>query len=143
MNKDKEKSFFSSGYSILIYIILAILLLTMTFKSQIIILSYGEDYSMRLEYTVYGYCIRASAALKATEPAVYNEVYIGNSFKSSILKAVEQMEKLDGDEQTVRIMSHGFPKNNQKLELEIKQYLEETGRKVEIISNIDLTTKKT
>ena len=62
------------------------------------------------------------------------------NLEESILKAVEQMEKLDGEEQTVRIMSHGFPRNNEKLELEIKGFLEESGRKVEIIADIDLSS---
>ncbi len=133
----KILSFFDSRRYI-VYIALGVLLLSMTFKSQVVILSYGDEYSLRMEYTVYGYCIRASAGLKATEPAVYNEVYVGNSMSTSILKAVSQLEKLGGEGGTVRIMTTGFPKNNDKLELEIQKLLVDSGRNAEIIDDIKI-----
>lgn len=118
----------------IVYAILGVILISMTFKAQIIIISYDNDYSMRMEYTVYGYCIRASAALKSTEKAVSNEVYIGDSIDKSVLKAVEQMEKLGGEGKTVKIMSTGFPKNNDKLEARLVEIVQNSGRKAEVLS---------
>lgn len=125
---------FILGKKYLIYVVFGALLISMSFKSQIIILSYGDEYSLRMEYTVYGYCIRASAALKAAEPAVYNEMYLGGSIKSTVLKAVEQLEKLGGEGTTVKIMSYGFPRNNEKLELQLIEFLKENGKSAEVLS---------
>lgn len=124
-----------------IYGILGALLISMTFKSQIIILSYTDNYSLRMEYTVYGYCIRASAALKATEPAVYNEMYFFNSLEDSILKASKQLQKLGGEGDTVKVMSTGFPRDNEKLEQKIISFLQENGINAEVLQTSENTLK--
>ncbi len=117
----------------LLFGLLGALLISMTLKTQVVILTYGDDYSMRMEYTLYGYCVRASAALKATEPAVQNEIYFGNSFETSVMKAVRQMENLNGEKDTVGIMVTGYPRNTEKLELQLKDVIEQSGREVEIL----------
>ncbi len=122
----------------IIMAILGVLILAMTFKSQVVVVKYGDNYAMRLEHTVFGYCIRASASLKETEPAVQNEIYIGNSFNVAAQKAVKQMSLLSDSEQTVEIMVSGFPKNSQKLEKQIQSHLESLGYNVEII-DVSLT----
>ncbi len=116
-----------------VMVVLCIVLIVLTLKTQVLVVKYGDDYAMRMEYTMFGYCIRASASLKATEPAIQNEVYLGDSINSSILKAVEQMKLLSENEQVVGIMSSGFPKNNDKLEQSVKQYLESNDYEVEIL----------
>lgn len=121
-----------------IMVILCIILIVLTLKTQVLVVKYGDDYAMRLEYTMFGYCIRASASLKATEPAIQNAVYLGDSINSSVLKAVEQMKLLSEEEQVVGIMSSGFPKNNDKLEQSVKQYLESNEHKVEVL-DVSLT----
>ena len=132
------------GKRYIIYIVLGIILFSMAFKSQVIILAYGDDYSLRMEYTVYGFCIRVSPGLKAAEPAVYNEVYIGKSMKNSVLSAVEQLEILSEKENpteknnVVRLKATGFPRDNDKLEQELKQILENSGRKVELFDEIEI-----
>lgn len=113
--------------------ILGALLISMTLKTQVVILTYGDNYSLRMEYTIYGYCIRASAALKETEPAVSGAMYIGNSMDASILKAVEQMEKLTEEKCEVGIFSSGYPRNNDKIEQHLKTILEESGRTVKLL----------
>ena len=118
----------------LLFGLLGALLITMTLKTQVVILTYGEEYSMRMEYTLYGYCIRASAGLKATEPAVQNEVYIGNSVESSVMKAVRQMEHSNGEKDTVGIMVTGYPRNTEKLEAQLIQIIEESGRTAQSLS---------
>lgn len=122
----------------IIMAILGVLILAMTFKSQVVVVKYGDNYAMRLEHTVFGYCIRASASLKETEPAVQNEIYIGNSFNVAAQKAVKQMSLLSDSEQTVEMMVSGFPKNSQKLEKQIQSHLESLGYNVEII-DVSLT----
>lgn len=119
----------------LVYIFMGIILFTMVFKSQVVILTYGEEYTVRLEYTMYGYCIRAAADKKAAEPVVYNDFYIGSSISNSVKKAVTQLENLSDTDETVMIKAMGFPRNNEKLEAEIKHILEETGRTVELLDN--------
>ena len=114
---------------------MGIILFTMVFKSQVVILTYGEEYTVRLEYTMYGYCIRAAADKKAAEPVVYNDFYIGSSISNSVKKAVTQLENLSDTDETVMIKAMGFPRNNEKLEAEIKHILEETGRTVELLDN--------
>ena len=122
----------------IIMTILGVLILAMTFKSQVVVIKYGDDYAMRLEHTVFGYCIRASASLKDTEPAVQNEIYIGNSFNEATQKAAYQMKKLSSTEQTVGIMVSGFPRNTEKLEKQIQSHLQSLGYDVEIL-DISLT----
>lgn len=122
-----------SEHKILLFGALGVLLITMTMKTQVVILAYGNDYALRMEYTVYGYCIRASASKKAADPAIQNEIYIGNSVESSVLKAVRQLEKLDDEKQVVKLMSTGIPKNNDKLELQLKEHLESFDYDVEIL----------
>lgn len=107
--------------------ILCALLISMTIKTQVVIVTYGDDYTLKLEYTVYGYCVRASAARKATEPAVYNEMYFGNSIDNSVLKAVKQMEILADEKQNVGIQAMGVPKNTDKLEEHLISLLTEKG----------------
>lgn len=113
--------------------ILAAVLLSMTLKTQVVILTYGDDYSVRMEYTLYGYCIRASAALKAAEPAIYSETYIGNSIDKSVLKVAGQMEKLTSEKLEFRVLAMGYPKNTDKLEAHLKELIEQSGRKAEIL----------
>lgn len=110
-----------------IIVLLGILLISLTLKTQAVIITYGGDYSVRLEYTLYGYCIRASAGLKAAEPAISGEIYIGNSIDASVLKAVKQMEKLGGNGLEVGVFTSGYPRNNQKLETSIIEMLKENG----------------
>jgi len=117
-----------------IMVILSIILIVLTLKTQVVIVKYGDNYAMRMEYTMLGKCIRASASLKATEPAVQRAVYIGGSFNETILEAVKQMRDLSGTEQTVGIMSSGYPRDNERLEQSIKEHLESNGHKVEILN---------
>lgn len=112
----------------LLFGLLGALLITMTLKTQVVILTYSDEYSMRMEYTLYGYCIRASVGLEATEPAVQNEVYIGNSIESSVMKAIRQMELLNGEKDTVGVMVTGYPRNTEKLEAQLIKIIEESGR---------------
>ena len=58
----KFKDFLGDKKKYLLAGILGVLLLSMTLKTQAVIITYGDDYSLRMEYTLYGYCIRASAA---------------------------------------------------------------------------------
>ena len=123
---------------------LCLLLFSMTMKTQVVILKYSNDYSMRMEYSIYGYCVRASAALKATEPAVQNVVYFGKDMKSTVTEAVNQMKILAGEENEVGLMTSGYPRNNNKLEKELKKHLENKGYDVEIleVSLSDILNKK-
>jgi len=135
---------FISDKKYLFMAILCVLLFSFTMKTQVVILKYGDDYSMRMEYSLYGYCVRASAALKATEPAVHNTVYFWKGMKSSVGEAVSQMEQLADTKQKVGLMTSGYPKNNQKLEKELQKYLSEMGYEVEIleVSISDILNKK-
>lgn len=126
------------GKRYLIYIVLGVLLFTMVFNTQFVILSYG-DCTIHMEYTLYGYCIGVSVTEGDAESVVYNEVYIGNSYSKAVSKAVTQLEALSDTKEVVKLKVMGFPRNNEKLENNLKQFLEETGRTVEIYD----TSKKT
>ena len=115
--------------------ILGALLISMTLKTQAVVLTYGDNYSLKMEYTVYGFCIRASAALKETEPAVSGAVYIGSSIDASINKAVEQLEKLTDEKHEIGLFASGYPRNNEKLEQHLKTMLEESGRTVKLLND--------
>ena len=123
---------------------LCVLLFSMTMKTQVVILKYGDEYSMRMEYSLYGYCVRASAALKATEPAVQNVIYFGKGMKTTVAEAVNQMELLADSKQKVGIMTSGYPRNNKKLEKQLEKHLNDLGYDVEIleVSFSDLLNKK-
>lgn len=123
---------------------LCVLLFSMTMKTQVVILKYGDEYSMRMEYSLYGYCVRASAALKATEPAVQNVIYFGKGMKPTVAEAVNQMELLADSKQKVGIMTSGYPRNNKKLEKQLEKHLNDLGYDVEIleVSFSDLLNKK-
>ncbi len=124
---------FISSKKYLIMGVLGAVLLALTLKTQVIIIKYGNNYSMRMEYSVFGYCLRASAALKATEPAVQGAIYVGGSIDSTVQQAVKQMSLIDNTKQTVGIMSSGYPKNNDELEQHLKKILENNGETVEIL----------
>ena len=113
--------------------IIGALLISMTLKTQTVVLTYGDDYSLRMEYTLYGYCVRASAAMKKAEPAVSGTLYFGNSIDTSVLKAVEQLEKLAEEKCDVGIFVSGYTRDNEKLEQHLKTVLEETDRTVKIL----------
>lgn len=113
--------------------LVGVLLITMTFKTQSVIIKYSDDYAVKMDYTIYGYCIRARATLKAAEPAVYGDIYFGSSFNVSALKAVNQLEKLTDERHVVGVLVTGFPRDAQKLEKSIKEYLESNNKAVEII----------
>jgi len=130
MNKFSD---FLSEKKYFIMVIICIILLLLTLKTQVVVVKYGDDYAMRMEYTMLGYCIRASASLKATEPAIQNAVYIGGSINETVLEAVEQMKLLSDTPQTVGILSSGYPRNNDKIEVSVKEYLEQNGHQVEIL----------
>ncbi len=130
MNKIRD---FVNDKKYIIICIIGVVLISMTLKTQVIVLSYGDKYSLRMEYTLYGYCIRVSAGLKETEPAVSGAMYIGNSIDTSVIKAVEQMEKLTDEKYEVGVFVSGYPRNNQKLEQHLKTLLEETGRNVAVL----------
>ncbi len=126
LNFISEKKYF-------IMAVFCVLLFSMTMKTQVVILKYGDDYSMRMEYSLYGYCVRASAALKATEPAVQNVVYFGKGMKTTVAEAVNQMKLLAGEEKEVGLMTSGYPRNNGKLEKELQKHLIDKGHEVEIL----------
>ena len=121
------------NWRIILIIVMGILLISFTLKTQAVVISYGDDYSVRLEYTIYGFCIRASAGLKAAEPAISGEVYIGNSINTSVLKAVRQMEKLGGEGLEAGVFASGYPRNNSKLEAAIVRMLNENGIKAKVL----------
>lgn len=130
----KKLTEFFEKSRMVIFVLLGVVLISMTMKTQVIVLSYGEEYSLRLEYTLYGYCIRASAGLKATEPAISNEVYIGNSINQSVLKAVRQLELLGGEGNTVGVFVSGYPRNTEKLEQQIVALLTENGKNAQALA---------
>lgn len=121
------------NWRIILIVVLGILLISCTLKTQAVVVSYGDDYSVRLEYTIYGYCIRASAGLKAAEPAISGEVYIGNSINTSVLKAVKQMQTLGGEGLEAGVFSSGYPRNNGKLEASIVEMLKENGINAKVL----------
>ena len=130
MNKFFE---FLSEKKYIIMVFICIILILLTLKTQVVVVKYGDDYAMRMEYTMLGYCIRASASLKATEPAIQNAVYVGGSINETVLEAVEQMKLLSDGEKTVGILSSGYPRNNDKIEASLKNYLEQNGHDVEVL----------
>lgn len=118
----------------LVFGVVCVIFLALTMKTQVVILKYGDKYAMRMEYSIFGSCVRASAALKATEPAVYNAVYFWGSIDGTVSEAVDQMSKLNDNPETVGIMVTGYPRNSEKLENHLKKLLENEGYKVEILN---------
>mgnify|MGYP006898689719 CR=1 FL=1 len=64
---------------------LCLLLFSMTMKTQVVILKYSNDYSMRMEYSIYGYCVRASAALKAAARAYQRSLFPDSALCAAFL----------------------------------------------------------
>ena len=120
----------------IIFIIIGLLVFSFAFKSQVVIISYNDDYALRVEFNVFGFCTRVSASLKAAEPVVYNDFYFGGSIKNTISKVATQLENLAGEGGTFKLKVTGFPRNCDKLEDSIKLALEETGRNVQLYDNI-------
>ena len=125
------------------YIIIGILcavFISLTMKTQNVIITYGDsdldkdrEFSMQLEYSLFGYCVRASNTLKAAEPAVSGELYFGGSIDDTVKKAVKQLSLLTEEEYVVGITTLGFPKNNEKLQKDLKEMLVKEGYDVYIM----------
>ena len=130
----KKIWFFLTEKKYLVFAFICVIFLALTMKTQVVILKYGDKYAMRMEYSIFGSCVRASAPLKSTEPAVYNAVYFWGSIDGTVSEAVDQMSKLSENKETVGIMVTGYPRNTEKLENHLKNLLEKDGYKVEILN---------
>ena len=126
---------FLRAKKIIIIAILGAILITMTLKTQSVIIAYGDDLSLRMDFTLYGYCISGMATMSAAQPAIENALYIGGSFEKTVLKAVGELEKISGSGKTVRINTYGYPRNNTKLTEKLVNIVKENGRNAEILKS--------
>ncbi len=116
----------------LLLCMVGLILLISFFNVQNVILSYeaedGEQYVIRMDYTVFDFCMRCAPGSKNTGNIVTMESFTFNSKKASIVKAVEAMQELSGSENgTVRLQVNGLLPNNDQSTAELVEYLNSLG----------------
>ncbi len=126
---------FLRAKKIIIIAIVGAILITMTLKTQSVIIAYGDDLSLRMDFTLYGYCISGMATMSAAQPAIESTLYIGGSFEKTVLKAVGELEKISGSGKVVRISTYGYPRNNTNLTNNLVQAVIDSGRNAEILQS--------
>ncbi len=114
-------------HSIVLLISAGVLLLVLTLKTQSVLLtdSKNQEYTLELQYSVFGYCVSAHPMTDAAKPVAAEYIFIMGGIDETVQKAASWIAKeTDGG---VEIYVHGYPRSNEKLTGHLCQMLQEKG----------------
>ncbi len=114
-------------HSILLLITAGVLLLVMTLKTQSVLLtdSKNQEYTVELQYSVFGYCVSVHPMTDAAKPVAAEHIYILGGIDTTVQKAATWIaDKTDGG---VEIYVNGYPRNKESLTEHLCQMLKEKG----------------
>ncbi len=114
-----------------ILIVVGILLLVMTLKTQSVILSDGELVKVRMDYSVMGLCMRLIPMTDEAQAIASADVFIMDSIENTTEKAAKFMIENNKDA-TLELYVSGFPRNNDVL----------TDTLIERLAKMGITAKK-
>lgn len=130
MEKTKEKKTFISWIKDHLYVImvwLGVILIVLTLKTQTIILTDVDDqqYTVELQYSVFGYCVSAVPMTDDAQAIAADHMFLFGGTDNTVLKAASWIsEKTDSD---ISVYVSGYPRNTDKLTAHIVQLLSEAG----------------
>ena len=114
-------------HSVLLLITAGVLLLVMTLKTQSVLLtdSKTQEYTVELQYSVFGYCVSVHPMTDAAKPVAAEHIYILGNIDSTVQKAATWIaDKTDGG---VEVYVNGYPRNKDNLTEHLCQMLKEKG----------------
>ena len=125
----KIKSFFSkigkffAKNTVALCVIIGILLMSMTVRTHSIFVKYYE-YSVRIDFSIYGYSIRAVPQLDNSQDIVKETVLVGKSHKQAVIDASRTiLKKYNNGWSWIRVKVTGYSFNNTKLEEDLVKAL--------------------
>lgn len=113
-------------------IVVGILLLLLTLKTQSVILSDGDSIKVRLDYSVLGLCMRLAPMTDEAHAIASADVFIMDSIENTTEKAAKYMVAKNPGA-TIEMHISGFPRDNEKLAEKMIQRLEKIGITAKII----------
>ncbi len=99
----------------ILLIILGAALILCTLKTQTILITdaKSQQYTVELQYSLFGYCVSAIPMNEAAQPIAADHMFLLDGIDESVDKAAGWIaEKTDGG---VEIYVSGYPRNNDKL----------------------------
>lgn len=108
----------------LLLVIGGILLIVLSLKTQTILITdmKSEEYTIELQYSVFGYCVSAIPMTESAQPIAADHMFLLDGIDESVEKAASWIaEKTEGG---VEIYVHGYPRNSKRLLTHLIEELE-------------------
>ena len=114
-------------HGILFLIIAGILLLVMTLKTQTVLLTdeKNQEYTVELQYSVFGYCVSAHPMTDAAKPVAAEYIFVLGGIDDTVQKAASWIAKESGG--GVEVFVTGYPKGKESLTEHLCQVLNDNG----------------
>ncbi len=104
-----------------------ILLIVVSMKTQTILITDAakQEYTVQLQYSVFGYCVSAAPMTDAARPVAENYIFLLDGIEESVDKAAGWIAKESGSD--LEIFVNGYPRNTDKLTTYLIDRLEKQG----------------
>lgn len=111
----------------LLLVIGGVLLIVLSMKTQTVLITDAEnqEYTIQLQYSVFGYCVTAAPMTKSAQPIAADYMFLLDSTDESVTKAAEWIAQKTGG--GVEVYVNGYPRNSDKLTAHLVGMLEEQG----------------
>ena len=104
-----------------------VLLIVLSMKTQTVLITDAEnqEYTIQLQYSVFGYCVTAAPMTDPAQPIAADYMFLLDSTDESVTKAAGWIaEKTGGG---VEVYVSGYPRNSDKLTAPLVDMLEQQG----------------
>ena len=123
----EKKTFFSwvRDHAHVLMVFAGIILIIMSLKTQTVLItdSKSEQYTVELQYSVFGYCVSAVPMTEQAQPIAADHMFLMGSIDSTVQKAASWIYEKTGE--GVSVYVSGYPRNNDKLTEHIFELLEQ------------------
>ena len=103
------------------------LFIILSLKTQTILITdtKSEQYTIELQYSVFGYCVSAVPMTKEAQPIAADHMFLLGSIDNTVGKAASWIHEKTGD--GVSVFINGYPQNKDKLFSRICDILQAQG----------------
>lgn len=104
-----------------------ILLILVSMKTQTIMITdtAKQEYTVQLQYSVFGYCVSAIPMNKETQPIAAEYMFLLDGIDESVVKSATWIS--EKSESGVEIFINGYPRNKDRLLAHLIQVLDKQG----------------
>ncbi|MBR5783263.1 MAG: hypothetical protein IKY33_03450 [Clostridia bacterium] len=110
-------------YVLMIFI--GVLFIVLSLKTQTVLITdtESEQYTIELQYSVFGYCVSAVPMTTQAQPIAADYIFLLDGVDESVTKTASWIYEKTGD--GVSVYVSGYPRNNTKLLEHIQRLLAE------------------